>query len=98
MRPHRVRFMIRWLMAVVAITACSTAAAIAFSIEPNTAVNVLAAWTAIYGIPAILIVARGVPLGKANKIVRRSVLQRGCVPHSSPSCAEMRYDEKTWKA
>jgi len=74
MRLPRARFMIRWLMAVVAIVACSTAAAIAFSIKPITAGNVLAAWAALYGIPAILILARGVPLGKAVKIVRRIVL------------------------
>jgi hypothetical protein len=74
MRLPRVRFMIRWVMAVVAIVACSTWAAVAFSIEPRTARTVLAAWAALYGIPAMLILARGVPLGKAVKIVRRIVL------------------------
>ena len=58
MRLPRVRFMIRWVMAVVASVACSTGAAIAFSLKPKTAGNVLAAWAALYGIPAILILAR----------------------------------------
>jgi len=60
-------------MAVVAIVACSTGAVLAFSAEPNTAGNVVTGWGALYGIPAMLIVARGIPLGRAVKIVGRIV-------------------------
>ena len=80
----RMRFPIWRLMTLVAIVACSTAAAIAFSAEPNTAGSVLTGWAALYGVPAFLILARGVPLGRAVEIRRggssRSVCQsRACV-------------------
>ncbi len=64
----RVRFPIWRLMTAVAIVACSIGAAIAFSVRPNTAGNVLTGWGAVYGVPALLILARGVPLGRAVKI------------------------------
>jgi hypothetical protein len=69
----RVRFPIWRLMAVVAIVACPFGAAAAFSVEPNTAGNVLAGWAALYGVPAMLILARGIPLARAAKIVGRVV-------------------------
>jgi hypothetical protein len=61
------------LMAVVAIVACFTGAIHAFSVEPNTAGNVLTGWGALYGVPAMLILARGIPLGRAVKVVGRIV-------------------------
>ncbi len=70
----RVRFPIWRLMTVVAMVACSTAAAIAFSVEPNTAASVLTGWGALYGVPAMLILARGVPLGRAVKIAGRVIV------------------------
>ena len=69
----RMRFPIWRLMTLVAIVACSTAAAIAFSAEPNTAGSVLTGWAALYGVPAFLILARGVPLGRAVEIAGRII-------------------------
>jgi hypothetical protein len=43
-------------------------AAAAFGVEPVSAGNVITGWAALYGIPALLIFARGVPLGRAFKI------------------------------
>jgi hypothetical protein len=59
------------MMAVVAIVACSAGAVLAFSAESNTAGNVLTGWVALYGVPAMLILARGIPLASAAKIVGR---------------------------
>ena len=73
MRPPSVRFPIWRLMAVIAIVACSTGAVLAFSAEPNSAGNVLTGWGALYGVPAMLILARGIPLGRAARIVGRIV-------------------------
>jgi hypothetical protein len=73
MRLPRVQYSIWRLMAVVGIAACSTGAVRAFSAEPNTAANVLTGWAALYGIPAMLILARGIPLARAARIVGRIV-------------------------
>ncbi len=74
MRLPRLRFPIWRLMAFVAMVACAIGAATAFSVEPNTASNVLTGWGAAYGVPAMLILARGVPLGRAAKIAGRIML------------------------
>jgi hypothetical protein len=68
-----IRLLIWWLMTVVAMVARAIGAAFAFSGKPNSAGNVLAGWLALYGIPALLIVARGIPARKAIKIVGRIV-------------------------
>jgi hypothetical protein len=70
----RVRFPIWRLMAVVAAVACAIGAARAFSVEPNTAGNVLVGWAAVYCVPATLILARGIALGRAAKIAGRIFL------------------------
>jgi hypothetical protein len=61
-------------MTIVAVLACSIGAAAAFSVRPNTAANVLTGWGALYGVPALLILARGVPLGRAVKIAGSIIL------------------------
>jgi hypothetical protein len=61
-------------MTVVAIVACSIGAAVAFSVRPNTAGSVLTGWGALYGVSAMLILARGVPLGRAVKVAGRIIL------------------------
>ena len=73
MRPSCVRFPIWRLMAIVAVVACLIGAVLAFSDEPNSAGNVLTGWGALYGVPIILILARGIPLDRAAKIVGRIV-------------------------
>jgi hypothetical protein len=59
-------------MTVVAIVACSIGAAVAFSGKPNSAGNVLAGWAALYGVPALLIVARGISPSQAIRLVGRT--------------------------
>jgi hypothetical protein len=61
-------------MAVIGMVACSAAAVLALSAEPNTTANVLTGWGALYAVPAMLILARGVPLARAAKIVGRTVM------------------------
>jgi hypothetical protein len=61
-------------MIVVAILACSIGAAAAFTVRPNTAANVLTGWVALYGVPALLILARRVPSGRAVKIAGGIIL------------------------
>jgi hypothetical protein len=73
MRPPRVQFPIWRLMAVVGIVACSAGAVLAFSAEPNTAANVITGWVALYRAPAMLILARSIPLDRAAKNVGRIV-------------------------
>jgi hypothetical protein len=70
----RVRFPISRLLAVVAAVACAIGAALAFSVEPNTAGNVLAGWGALYGVPVMLILVRGIPLRRAAKIAGTIIL------------------------
>ena len=60
-------------MTVIGIVACSAGAVLAFSAETNTAASILTGWGALYGIPAILILARGVPLDRAAQVVGRKV-------------------------
>jgi hypothetical protein len=70
----RLRFPIWRLMAVVAAVACAIGAARAFSVVPNTALSVLTGWGALYGVPVMLILARGIPLGRAAKTAGRIFL------------------------
>jgi hypothetical protein len=49
-------------MVVIAIVAFTIGAVISFSGEPNTAQNVIFGWAALYSVPALVIVARCVPL------------------------------------
>jgi hypothetical protein len=74
MRPLPVQFPIWRLTAVIGMVACSSAAVLAFSAEPNTAANVLTGWGALYGVPAMLFLARGIRLARAAKIVGRIVM------------------------
>jgi len=61
-------------MAVVASVACFAAALVTFSDTHDSAERVLFAWVTLYGAPLILIVARGVPLGRAAKIAGTIIL------------------------
>ena len=73
MRQPRVRFPIwRW-MAIVAMVACSAGAVLALSAESHTAGHIFTGWGALYGAPAMLILARGISLATAAKIVGRTV-------------------------
>jgi hypothetical protein len=74
MRPQRVRFPLRRLMVVIAIVACAIGAGVAFSSDPSAATNVITGWAALCGVPALVIVARGVPLAKVVKMPGRIVL------------------------
>jgi hypothetical protein len=61
-------------MNVVAVVVCSFGAAVVFTVRPNTARNALVRWAARYGIPVLLILARGVPPSKAVNVAGRFVL------------------------
>jgi len=74
MQFWRVRFPLWRLMAVVASVACFAAALVTFSDTRNSGERVLFAWVTLYGAPLILIVARGVPLGRAAKIAGTIIL------------------------
>ena len=74
MQLWRFRFVLREVMAFIASVACLTASGVAFAAVPITATNVLTAWAALYGAPLTLIVARGVPLGRAAKIAGTIIL------------------------
>ena len=68
------RFPLWRLMAVIAIVACAIGAGIAFSSDPISATSVITGWAALYGIPALVIVARRVPPGKVVKIAGRTAV------------------------
>ncbi len=70
----RIRLAFWRLMAVVASIACVAAAVAAFSDMRNPGERAGIGWVALYGAPLILIVARGVPLGRAAKIAGTIVL------------------------
>ncbi len=59
---------------MVASVACLAAALVAFSDMRNPAERVGFGWATLFGAPLILIVARGVPLGRAAKIAGTIVL------------------------
>ena len=74
MQLSRVGFPLWRLMVVVAGVACFAAAIVAFSDTRASGERVLFAWVTLYGAPLILIVARGVGLGRAAKIAGTIVL------------------------
>jgi hypothetical protein len=74
MKLPGLRFTLWRLMVVVALVACAIGAGVAFSSDHNTATNVLTGWAALYGVPVLVIVARGVPAGKVVKIAGRIVV------------------------
>jgi hypothetical protein len=49
-------------MIAVVVVACALGATVAFAARPPTAEGVLTGWAALYGIPSVLIVGRGIPL------------------------------------
>ncbi len=69
MSLRRIRFSLWRLMVVIAIVGCAIGAGVAFSSDPSTATNMITGWAALYGVPVLVIVARGVPAGKVVKIV-----------------------------
>ena len=74
MKLFRVRFPLWRLMVVVAGVACFAAALVTFSDTRSSGERVLFAWVTLYGAPLILIVGRGVALGRAAKIAGMIVL------------------------
>ncbi len=74
MQLYRVRLPLWRLMVVVAGVACFAAALVTFSDTRASGERVLFAWVTLYGAPLILIVARGVALGRAAKIAGTIVL------------------------
>jgi hypothetical protein len=65
----RVRVELWRLMALVAIVACVIGAVLAFWRKPVSATNVITGCVALYGVPVLVIVVRGIPPGRLAKIV-----------------------------
>ncbi len=74
MRMPRVRFRLWRFMIAVALVACAIGAAVAFSVEPNTASNVLTGWAALYAVPLLMIFARGASLKSAAAVSGKIIL------------------------
>ena len=74
MRQPCVQFPFWRLTTIVAILACSIGAVAAFFVRPNSAASVLTGWGALYGVPALLIFARKVPLGRTFKTAGSIIL------------------------
>jgi len=68
MQLSRVQFPLWRMMAVIASIACLISALVVFSDIRNFGENVLVAWAALYSVPLILMVTRGVAVGRAAKI------------------------------